>query len=62
MEVWRAIPDVFGRRLRFALPAEEGGCAPLLATKYEPNVIKTDRVIEDGKWQFFKCLRKVPCW
>jgi len=32
----------------FAQPAEEGGCAPLLTTKYEPDVVKTDRDIEVG--------------
>jgi len=42
--------------------AEEWGCVPLLTTKYEPDMVKTDRDIEVGKWRFFDCLRKVPCW
>jgi len=46
MEVWRAIPDVLGSRLRFAQPAVEGECAPLLTYKYKPDVIETDRDIE----------------
>jgi len=48
MEVWRAIPDVLGRRLSVAKPAVEGECAPLLTTKYESDVIETDRDIEVG--------------
>jgi len=48
MEVWRAIPDVLGRRLRFAQPAVEGECAPLLTTKYELDMIETDPDIEVG--------------
>jgi len=35
MEHWLAIPD-------------EGRCTPLLTTKYEPDVVKTDRDIEVG--------------
>jgi len=42
------IPDVLGRRLSEVKPAVEGECAPLLTTKYEPDVIETDRDIEVG--------------
>jgi len=48
MEVWRAIPDVLGRGLSEAKPAEEGGCTPLLGTKYEPDMVIKDRDIEVG--------------
>jgi len=48
MELWRAIPYVPGRRLSEAKPAVEGGCTPLLAAKYEPDMVKTDRDIEVG--------------
>jgi len=51
MEVWRAIPDVLGRRLSEAKSAEGGGRTPLLATKYEPDVVKTDRDNDVTKWQ-----------
>jgi len=44
----RSIPDVLGRRLRFAQPAVEGEYVPLLNTKYKPDVIETDRDIEVG--------------
>jgi len=42
------LPDVPGRRLSEAKPAEKGGYAPLLTTKYEPDMDKTDRNIEVG--------------
>jgi len=42
------IPDVLGRRLSETKPAVEGECAPLLITKYEPDVIETDLDIEVG--------------
>jgi len=48
MKIWCAIPDVLGRRLNKAKPAVEGECAPLLTTKYEPDVIETGRDIEVG--------------
>jgi len=48
-KLWRAIPDVLGRRLSEAKLAEEGECAPLITTKYEPDLVKTDRDIEVGK-------------
>jgi len=48
MEVWCALPDILGCRLSEAKPAVEGECAPLLNTKYEPNMIETDRDIEVG--------------
>jgi len=43
-----AVPDVLGRWLSAAKPAVEGECAPLLTTKYEPDVIESDRDIEVG--------------
>jgi len=51
-EVWRAIPDVHGRQLRFAQLVEEEGCAPLLTTKYEPLPVGSDRVISAWTWRF----------
>jgi len=48
MKVWRAILDVLGRRLSKAKPVEEGECAPLLITIYEPDTIESDRDIEVG--------------
>jgi len=45
MEFWRAILDVSSRRLSEAKPAEEGGCATSLITKYEPLPVVSDRVI-----------------
>jgi len=44
-------------RLSEAKLAEEGEFAPLLTTKYEPDVVKTDRDIEVGKWRFFDSVR-----
>jgi len=55
---WRAIPDVSSRRLSEAKMAEKGVCFPLLATKYGPDMVKTDRNIKVGKLWFFDCLRK----
>jgi len=45
-KLWRAIPDVPGRRLSKRKQYKEGGCALLLSTKYEPDVVKTDRDID----------------
>jgi len=45
-EIWHAIPDVSGRRLSEA--GRGRGCTPLLTTKYEPDMVKTDRDIEVG--------------
>jgi len=44
-EVWRAIPDVLGRQVSEAKLAEEGGCVLLLTTKYEPLLVRSERVI-----------------
>jgi len=41
-KLWRAIPDVLGRRLSEAKPAEEGSCTPLLTAEYEPDTVETD--------------------
>jgi len=41
MKVWRAMPDVLGRRLSVAKPAKEGGYVPLLNTKHEPDMDKS---------------------
>jgi len=46
MEIRRAILDVPGRRLSEAKQAEEGGCTPLPTSKYEPDMVKTDRDIK----------------
>jgi len=48
MNIDQLVPDVLGRQLRFAQPAVEGECAPLLTNKYEPDMIETDRDIEVG--------------
>jgi len=42
----------------FAQLAVEGRCAPLLSTKYEPDVAETDRDIEVGKSGFFRLFAK----
>jgi len=42
--VWRAIPDVYGRQLSEAKLVEEGGCAPLPTIKYEPLLVGSDRL------------------
>jgi len=42
MEIWRAIPDIF----------DERGCTPLVTTKYEPDMVKTDRDNDVIIWRF----------
>jgi len=44
-QVWRAIPDVHGRQLIEAKLAEEGQCAPLPTTNFEPILVGSDRII-----------------
>jgi len=52
VELRRAIVDDYGRRLRFAQLAEKGGYTLLLTTKYEPDVVKSDRDNDVTKWRF----------
>jgi len=47
----RMLPDVLGRRLSEAKPAEGVGSSALLTTKYEPDVVKTDRDNDVTKWR-----------
>jgi len=49
-KLWRAIPDVLGRRLTEAMLAERKGIYPLLTIKYEPDMVKTDRDNDVTKW------------
>jgi len=56
-KTWRAIPDNYGRRLRFAQPAEKGECTTLLTTNYKPDVAKTWMSrSENGDFEFLSKL------
>jgi len=69
----RRTATVPGRRLSEVKLAEEGGCATLPTTKYEPDMVKTDRDIEVGNrmkkhafWRFgslqFGCSEVYQTW
>jgi len=57
-KLWRAIPDVVGRQLSEAKPAEEGGCSLLPTAKYEQHMVKTDRDNDVTKWRFSIICKK----
>jgi len=58
LELWRAIPDDYGRQLSETKSAEKGGCILLLTTEYESDIVKTGRDSDVTKWHFSTfCLK-----
>jgi len=52
LEIWHAVPNDYGYRMSEAKPAGKGECIILLTTKYETNVVKTDRDNDVTKLRF----------